>query len=789
MNLILSILIALAFCVGFVWLYWWLGKKMKLGFLRRSLGMKILSVRVPQERAKEGEKDFKNEINKSAQLFSALAGLGEPFVFEAAVHHIGEEIHFYVSVPRTSVDFVKRQIGGLWKESQVEESEDYNIFNSAGAGAGIYLRQKINPILPIRTYEEANLDTFATILSGLSQVNEVGEGVAIQALARPASLGVKKAASQGIVSLKKGGGLSEILKTSFELGDIAKALNPPSKEEKETSVKERAVDEESVKALEAKISKPLLSVNFRVLASAATPVEATALVDNIAGAFSQFSAPQRNELAAVRPRNFDKFAYEYSFREFNESEIIVLNTVELASLFHLPTFTTDLPKIKWLKNKEAAAPTGLPAAGIVLGENVFRGERKKIRLTDNDRRRHLYIVGQTGTGKSVLLKNMAVQDIRDGKGMAVIDPHGDLAEGILALVPKERYDDVIVFDPSDLSRPLGLNMLEYDFNRPEEKTFIANEMQNIFNQLFTVETMGPVFEQYMKNALLLLMEDAPNEPATMMEISRLFTDEEFRKKKLARIKNPAVIDFWEKEAAPVTGEASITNMTHYITSKFNNFTANDYIRPIIGQAKSAFNFRKLMDEGKILIVNLSKGRIGDINANLLGMVIVGKLLMAALSRVDIPNEENRRDFYLYIDEFQNFTTDSIAIILSEARKYRLDLVIAHQFIAQLTDKIRDAVFGNVGSMISFRVGVPDTEVLAKQFEPVFTANDLINIDNYNAYVKLLLNGQTSKPFNIRTLAPEKGDEAIRDALKELSRLRYGRWREDVEAEVWQRLRE
>ena len=788
MNLILSILIALAFCVGFVWLYWWLGKKMKLGFLRRSLGMKILSVRVPQERAKEGEKDFKNEINKSAQLFSALAGLGEPFVFEAAVHHIGEEIHFYVSVPRTSVDFVKRQIGGLWKESQVEESEDYNIFNSAGAGAGIYLRQKINPILPIRTYEEANLDTFATILSGLSQVNEVGEGVAIQALARPASLGVKKAASQGIVSLKKGGGLSEILKTSFELGDIAKALNPPSKEEKETSVKERAVDEESVKALEAKISKPLLSVNFRVLASAATPVEATALVDNIAGAFSQFSAPQRNELAAVRPRNFDKFAYEYSFREFNESEIIVLNTVELASLFHLPTFTTDLPKIKWLKNKEAAAPTGLPAAGIVLGENVFRGERKKIRLTDNDRRRHLYIVGQTGTGKSVLLKNMAVQDIRDGKGMAVIDPHGDLAEGILALVPKERYDDVIVFDPSDLSRPLGLNMLEYDFNRPEEKTFIANEMQNIFNQLFTVETMGPVFEQYMKNALLLLMEDAPNEPATMMEISRLFTDEEFRKKKLARIKNPAVIDFWEKEAAPVTGEASITNMTHYITSKFNNFTANDYIRPIIGQAKSAFNFRKLMDEGKILIVNLSKGRIGDINANLLGMVIVGKLLMAALSRVDIPNEENRRDFYLYIDEFQNFTTDSIAIILSEARKYRLDLVIAHQFVAQLTDKIRDAVFGNVGSMISFRVGVPDTEVLAKQFEPVFTANDLINIDNYNAYVKLLLNGQTSKPFNIRTLAPEKGDEAIRDALKELSRLRYGRRREDVEAEVWQRLR-
>jgi len=315
--------------------------------------------------------------------------------------------------------------------------------------------------------------------------------------------------------------------------------------------------------------------------------------------------------------------------------------------------------------------------------------------------------------------------------------------------------------------------LEYDFNKPEEKTFIINEMFNILDKLYDMKTVGgPMFEQYTKNAILLLMEDALNEPATLMDIPRVFTDVDFRNEKLSRVKNPVVIDFWEKEAAKATGEHSLANMAPYITSKFNNFIANDYVRPIINQAKSAFDFRKVMDEGKILLVNLSKGKIGDINANLLGMIITGKILMAALSRVDTP-EDQRRDFNLYIDEFQNFTTDSISTILSEARKYRLNLIMAHQFIAQLTEKIRDAVFGNVGSIISFRVGASDAEFLVKQFAPVFNENDLVNIDNFNAYAKILINGQTSKPFNIKTLLPEKGNKKIGDKIKELSCLKYG----------------
>jgi len=369
------------------------------------------------------------------------------------------------------------------------------------------------------------------------------------------------------------------------------------------------------------------------------------------------------------------------------------------------------------------------------------------------------------------MTNMAIEDIRQGKGVAVIDPHGDLIERILSLVPENRFEDIIIFDPSDRWMPLGLNMLEYDFTRPEDKTFIANEMQGIFNKLFLAETMGPMFEQYMKNALLLLMEaysPAVGDQATLMEVARVFTDPEFRERKLSMISNPIVIDFWRKEAVKAGGEAALSNMTPYITSKFNNFTSNDYMRPIIGQPKSAFNFRQVMDEGKIILVNLSKGKIGDINANLLGMVIVGKILMAALSRADMPREK-RRDFNLYIDEFQNFTTDSISTILSEARKYGLNLSVAHQFIAQLEEKTKDAIFGNVGSIISFRVGPQDAEFMAKQFGPVFDENDLMNIDNYNACAKILINGQTSKPFNIKTIPPEKGSPETAERLKEISK--------------------
>lgn len=755
--------------------------------LKDALGLKLLLIRLPQKiKTEDQQKDFKDEINASAQLFGILASLKSPFVLETAVHHIGEEIHFYAAVPKDSIDFVSRQIEGLWKDASIESADDYNIFNPAGVNQGVYVKQKLSYALPIRTYAEANIDTFASILSGLSKINEVGEGAGIQILVRPAGKSVKKSIIKMIGYLKQGEKLDEVLGgLAMGLKDIKKAVSPDADKKEE-----KTIDDEAIKSLELKISKPLLEVNLRILVSASSQYQADAILESISGGYSQFHAPRRQELKIIKPRDSQKMAYQFSFREFDGNQAMILNAEELASMFHFPSSTTDIPRVKWIKSKEAQPPAEIPKSGTLIGENAFRGEKKKIYITEDDRRRHVYVIGQTGVGKSTLMTNMVIEDIKAGKGVSVIDPHGPLVETILAQIPKERIEDVILFDPGDIQRPLGMNMLDYDFSRPEQKTFIVDEMQSILFKLFpeSGEAMGPVFQQYMRNTLLLLMEDSVNEPATLIETARVLTDADFRNRKLARIKNPVVLDFWEKEVANVKGEGSLANMAPYITSKFNNFTANDYVRPIIGQTKSAFNFRQVMDERKILLVNLSKGKIGDLNANLLGMIVVGKILMAALSRVDITDEKKRRDFNLYIDEFQNFTTDSIATILSEARKYRLNLTIAHQFIAQLTEKIRDAVFGNVGSIVAFRVGAQDAEFLVKQFEPVFNENDLINIDNFNALVKILINGQTSKSFNMKTMAPENGNEELAGDIKQLSRLKYGRDRQGVEEEVLKRLR-
>ncbi|MEK7635790.1 MAG: type IV secretory system conjugative DNA transfer family protein [Patescibacteria group bacterium] len=767
-----------------------ISKNIKRQRLKQALNLRLLLIRLPQKlKTEEQSKDFKDEINFSSQLFGILAGLKTPFVLEAAVHHIGEEIHFYAAVPKKSIESVSRQIEGIWKEAQVEPVDDYTIFTSGSVVSAAYLMQKISYILPIRTYHEANIDTFSSILSGLTKINEVGEGAGLQILAKPAPDSAKKSIFQIINNLKKGNNLEDLLKgVKIEFKDIQKALNPKSDDE--TKKEEKVIDEDAVKTLEAKISKPLLSVNARIITSAPSQYQADTILESICGAFSQFSAPRRQEFKIIKPRNPQKLVYQYSFREFDDSQSIILNTEELASIFHLPTSTSDVPKIKWLKSKESTPPANLPKSGTLIGESLFRGQHEPIYITADDRRRHVYIVGQTGTGKTTTIINMAIDDINQGKGVGVIDPHGDLIEKILSHIPQNRLDDVIIFDPGDIWRPLGMNMLEYDFNRPEQKTFIVNEILSIFQKLYpeSGEALGPVFQQYMRNAVLLLMEDAVNEPATLVEIPRIFTDAEFRNRKLSRIKNPVVIDFWEKEASQVKGEASLANMGPYITSKFNPFLANDYVRPIIGQIKSAFNFRQVMDEGKILLVNLSKGKIGDINANLLGMIITGKILMAALSRVDIVDEHKRLVFNLFIDEFQNYTTDSIATILSEARKYALNLTVAHQFIAQLIEKIRDAVFGNVGNLICLRVGATDAEFLVKQFEPTFNENDLVNIDNLNAYAKILINGQTSKPFNIKIPFPQKGNEELAQKLKELSRLKYGKDRQEIEDDILKRLR-
>ncbi len=735
--------------------------------------------------------DFKTELAHFEQLLAGLSAIKKPFAFEIAVPHVGEEIHFYLSVPKLAGEIAAKQIQGLWSGASVAlVQDDFTIFDAHGAAAAAYIAQKENFALPVKTYAELGVDSFEAVLGAFAKINEAGEGAALQLVVRPAAREAKKKVQGYITALKKGEPLKKVFGHEFPLSfsEVAHVLNP-SKEEEEK--KEKIIDEEAAKALQMKIAKPLFEVNARLIASAGSQFQADDILDGLAAGFSQFAAPERNEFRIVKQRNPKKLIDDFIFRSFTPAQTMTLSAEEIASFYHLPIASTETPRVKWLKSKEAPPPSNLPAKGFLIGESVFRGQTKPVYMTDDDRRRHIYILGQTGTGKTTLIGNMLIEDIKAGKGLAIIDPHGDLAEDALGFVPKERMDDVIYFNPADMERPMGLNMLEYNFNRPEEKTFIINEMLNIFDKLYDLKTTGgPMFELYLRNALLLLMEDMPNEPATLTEVPRIFTDAAYRTRKLQRSKNPLVVDFWEKEASKTSGDTSLGNMTVYVSSKFTPFLGNDYIRPIIGQPKSAFNFREAMDSGKILIINLSKGRIGDINASLLGMIFTGKILMAALSRADTADRETRRDFNLYIDEFQNFATDSIATILSEARKYRLNLIIGHQFIAQLIDKIRDAVFGNVGSQIVFRVGADDAEFIVKQFAPVFSQNDLMNIDNMNAHVKLLINGQTSNPFTMRigTAWWGGGDRALAEKLKEYSRMKYGVDRQTVEDEVYGRLR-
>lgn len=753
-----------------------------------SLNLKLLKIKL-QKKDQKDEKDLLKEINLSEQLFNSLSSINKPFAFEVAVHHSESDIFFYLAVPRDYVDFAKRQVQGLFLDATVEETDEYTIFDSEGGSAAAYLKFFEDPILPLRSYRESETDTFAPILSTLSKLDEKNEGAAIQYVFQPATPSVKKSIVESIERLKKGEKFKDVTNHSFiSWKDIEKILfaKPKSKEEEDKIPK--IIDEDAIKAIQTKVTKPLYYVNVRVVAHAPSAFRAEEILLSIAGAFSQFAAAFRNSFKIVKPSSLKKVIFEYIFREANSSQAMIMNAEELASIFHIPTASSDVPHIDWMRTKEVQPPANLPNEGVVIGVNDFRGDSKLVRLTDADRRRHMYIIGQTGVGKSYgMILPMVEQDMAAGKGLCVIDPHGDLIDDILERVPKDRIDDVIVFDPGDLRRPLGLNMLEYDLSKPEEKSFIVNELLNIFDKLYDLKaTGGPMFEYYLRNALLLVLEDYVNDPVTLLDIPRIFSDSEYRNAKLARISNPLVIDFWTKEANKATGEQGLQNMTVYIVSKFSAFISNDYMRPIIGQTKSAFNLRDLMDNQKILLVKLAKGKIGDINANLLGMIITGRILMAALSRSDM-KKEDRKDFYFYIDEFQNFTTDSISTILSEARKYGLCLTIAHQFIAQLKDEIRESVFGNVGSMIAFRVGAPDTEALLKHFGPEFSEKDLVSLENRTALAKLLVDGEPSKPFSFHTQTVAPGHSELSDKLQELSRLTYGRDLAEVEQDILGRL--
>lgn len=736
------------------------------------------------------------KIRKKQSLFGAYPNFR--VVLEIANPADSEEISFYMSFHRRYKDTVEKQLHSFYPDASVEVVPDYTIFFPKSETKVSLLKLKNTHALPLRTYEELDIDPLNEISNALSKLHTEEEGAALQVVLEQTRTSWRSKGKEIAHNMQQGkqldqsytrGMVAKVLKGIASVaGDIISSMLKKSDESSlnkdDKHVQLTPEEQELIKAIETKTKKQAFKVNVRLLASAQTSERAEEILSQLENAFGQFERADVNYFNTKRNVTERKFVFDYVMRNFNELNASILGVEEIASIFHFPVSTTQTPKIKWLKSGAAPPPVNIPReGGIALGYSDYRGVKTDIRLSEKDRRRHLYAIGQTGTGKSVFLTEMAKQDIKNGHGMCYIDPHGDAVEELLTSIPRSRAEDVILFDPADVERPLGLNMLEY--SKPEEKTFVINEMISIFDKLYDLKsTGGPMFEQYMRNAMLLIMED-PESGSTLMEISKVLADEDFRKFKLRKCNNPIVRDFWTKEAEKAGGEAALANMVPYITSKLTQFISNDIMRPIIAQQNSTLNFREIMDTQKILLINLSKGKIGETNSHLLGMVIVGKLLMAALGRVDM-QEDDRRDFYLYIDEFQNVTTDSISQILSEARKYRLGLIIAHQFIGQLSDEISKAVFGNVGSLCSFRVGPEDGDFLEKQFEPIFSARDLINVDNYNCFAKLLINNESTKPFNMKTYPPTEGDHEQVSMVKTLSRLRYGRDEKLVNKEIMER---
>ncbi len=790
LNPLYFVITVLVIAFLFFLLFFLKRKKFRAGIFG-SLDIRLLSLTFPYE-FKEEKIEIKNELNKVAQFFSLLNQKNKPFIFEIALAEKEKEIKFYLAVDKKEKEYAFKSLEGLWPEIQIkEERRDYNIFNPQGIGEGRVIVLKRNFVLPLKFADSFEADPLEPILSAFAKLSEEGEGMAYQLIVKRAGTNKNSRIKEVISELRKGNSLSDSLKSdNFFLAFLRDffSIFISGGQEKNENKESQNIDEKLIEILNKKASNPLFEVNLRIAVSASNKERALSLLDQLSGAFSQFEQPEGNSFVIKKPFNLTNFFLNFSWRKFNKKEKIILSSLELAGLWHPPFSFIKTPELKREKVKELSPPADLPEEGLILGKNIFRGKETIVRIKDDDRRRHLYIIGQTGTGKSAFLFNLAKQDILNGKGLAVLDPHGDLIEDLLSIIPQERYEDVIVFDPGELSRPLGLNMLEYNPSQPEQKTFIINELIEIFDQLYDLrQTGGPVFEQYMRNALLLLMDD-PEEKATLIEVPRVFADTEFRHRLLEKCKNALTYNFWIKEAEKAGGEAALENITPYITSKFNIFISNDYIRPIIGQKESSIDFREIMDTGKILLINLSKGKIGEINARLLGMIIVGKLFMASLSRTDTPQDQ-RRDFYLYMDEFQNFTTKTISQILSEARKYRLNLTLAHQFIGQLKEDIAKAVFGNVGTKVIFRVGAEDAERFAKEFDPFLKLIDFVQLDNFNAYVSLMVNGKATLPFNIQTFPPEKGNFKKVDLLKQLSSLKYGRNREDIEKETEKKLRE
>ena len=700
-------------------------------------------------------------------------------------------IRYYAIVPAVLTDVVKQSIQSAYPTARIEEKREENIFAPNGkvdAVAGAELTLNKDYYLPIATYEDTKRDASMAILNALSSVGK-NEGASVQILFRPAQKNWFTAGKEHVEEIQKGkktktGGAAfsdiamDVIKAPWEV---------PKEHEKSEETTISTIKQEEIQAISGKMRYPGFETLIRIVASSDTKPRSDAILGGIVSAFSQFNSPELNGFKVNPFKDPKKLVVSYTFRFFPlKNNKNILNSVELASIFHLPE-QNAIPNSQVERQlvKQVDGPAKLVTEGVLLGTNEFRGAKKAIYLDDDDRRRHMYVIGQTGMGKSVFLENIAFQDMCDGRGFAFIDPHGDAVEALLKRVPEERIDDVIYFDPADIEHPVGMNMFEY--TSEDQKDFIVQEGISMLQSLFDPSNQGffgPRGQHMFRNAALLLMSDPAG--ATFIDIPQCFTDPEFVKSKLKFVTDKAVYDYWTKEFPASQKSSDAGEVITWFASKWGPFISNTIMKNTLGQVKSGFNIREIMDNMKIFLVNLSKGRLGDITANLLGMIFVMKFQQAAMSRQDIP-EDQRQDFCLYVDEFQNFATESFESILSEARKYRLNLIVANQFMTQLTDKIREALLGNVGTIICGRVGVTDADLMVKAFTPTFTAEDLTKTPNHAAVAKVMMFGMPSSAFTMNLPPPmgEPNDELM-NTLKVYSATKYAKTRAEVEREIQSR---
>ncbi len=804
---VVLVFFALAAGLGAVAYFTYRKKLRRAKAIERGLKMVPILIHLPPPSSDTaaGSRDIREVMReKTAQaevLYNLLAGTAtEGFksdfygqrhlAFELIV--IDGLVHFFAVVPVALVSVVKKATLTAYPGARLEEVEDHNIFNQEGrlaATLGGEMVLRAESAYPIATYEQLERDPMEALLTTVSAL-EKPDGVAVQIMIRPAGSGWTKKSVALANNLRKGGHGTGL---GFSPADFAKAIMkaPAQRREEEHAkmgggpdVSQLALSQ--VERIEEKTKHPGFEVLVRVIVSTGSVARSQQLLRDIATTFALYEAPGLNGFKFLPAVDVQGLVTAFIFRFFPpELKSNVLSSAELATLFHLPDSQfTPSASVGRQQSKQVDGPVQMPTVGLLFGYNEFRGVRKEIRLSPEDRRRHTYILGQTGTGKSTMLENLAVQDMLSGGGFAFIDPHGDSAEKLLSMVPKERAEDVIYFNPADSQYPLGLNLFE--FTDPAQKDFIVQETINMLYKLYDpghTGIIGPRYEHWYRNAALTLMSD-PN-GSTFIEIPKVFTDTEYLKQKFKYLKDPTVIDFWTKEMGQ-TSDYHKSEMLGWFVSKFGAFQNNEIMRNIIGQTKSAFNIRDVMDNKKILIVNLSKGQIGELNSQLLGMIFVIKFQAAAMSRANVP-EDQRADFALYVDEFQNFATDSFASILSEARKYRLNLIVANQFIGQLSNEIRDAVFGNIGTIVAHRMGPDDAEFMVKQFAPVFDASDLVNIPNFNAAMRLMIGGLPSQPFSVHDSAPLGNvNVELGLAIKQLSAAKYGHDKAVVEADILSR---